>query len=57
MRRGAQSMYQPGSKSTVTSKLIGTSKLLANSAIGGAQGGMQGSGLQGRSMVGPTRKV
>ncbi len=51
-------MYQPGSKSTVTSKLIGTSKVLANSTVGGGvQGGMQGSGLQGRSMVGATRKV
>lgn len=52
-------MYQPGSKSTVTSKLIGSSKVLANSAVGGGgfQGGMQGSSLQGRSMLAPPRKV
>lgn len=58
-------MYQPGSKSTVTSKFVGSSKVLANSVVAGGggqggqgfQGGMQGSGLQGRSMVAPPRKV
>ena len=53
-------MYQPTSKSTITSKLVTSSKVMANSAVGGGQGlqgGMQGSALQGRSMVAPTRKV
>jgi hypothetical protein len=36
-------MYQPGNKSTVTSKIIPN-----NSSIGG---------LQGKSMINPTRKV
>jgi hypothetical protein len=40
-------MYQPGNKSTVTSKILGSSKVLQSSGIG----------LQGKSMVGATRKV
>jgi|688.fasta_scaffold2334229_1 hypothetical protein len=47
MRRGAQSMYQPGNKSTVTSKILGSSKVLGSSAIG----------LQGKSMVAVPKKV
>lgn len=42
MRRGSQSMYQPGNKSTVTSKVLPN-----NSSIG----------LHGKSMLNPARKV